>query len=179
MKTKILYLLFLVFLFVGQLFAQPAPYYGTFLFNLTEQQYPSKLMTVDDLNKKDIRFLSFDKESIFKYDTINKAFSFTTNGIETKQFAIIHKNDTLFIDYPSILAVSIFVKVPIPLDSIKSYSFSNEYIYDAIHSNKNKYLNSIFYLCQSCFLSRYKMNKETKKRLKKSIHWKSVELKEE
>lgn len=179
MKLKILYTLFTIFIFSGMGFAQPSPYYGTILFNLTEQQYPRKLITVDDLKSKDIRFLSFDKESIFKYDTINKAFSLTTNGFETKQFAIIHKNDTLFIEYPSILAVSIFVKAPIPLIGTKSYSFSNEYIYDAIHSNKSNYLNSIFYLCQGCFLSRYEMKKETKKRLKNSIHWQTVELKKE
>ena len=45
--------------------------------------------------------------------------------------------------------------------------------------DKNKYLNDIFYLCQSCFLSRYEMNEEIIKSLKESIHWQRVELKEE
>lgn len=179
MNTRILYTLFTIFIFSGMGFAQPAPYKGTFLFNLTEQQYPSKLMTVDDLKNKGIRFLSFDKESVIKYDTVNNAFSITAKGFETKHFAIVYKNDTILIDYPSRQGVSIFVKVPIPLESSKGYSFSNEYIYDAISSNKAKYLNSIFYLCQSCFLSRYEMNEETKKRLKNSIHWQTVELKKE
>lgn len=179
MKPKILYTLFIIFIFSGMGFAQPSPYYGTILFNLTEQQYPSKLITVDDLKSKDIRFLSFDKESIFKYDTINNAFSLTTNGFETKHFAIVYKNDTILIDYPSRKGVSIFVKVPIPLKGSKGYSFSNEYIYDAISSNKDKYLNSIFYLCQGCLLSRYEMKEEIIKSLKESIHWQTVVLKEE
>ena len=179
MKLNTLYIFFAIILTCGQSFAQPTPYGGTFLFNLTEQQYSSKLLTVDDLKNNDIYFLSFDKESVVKYDTVNKAFSFTSKGYETKHFAIVHKNDTILIDYPSLLGVSTFVKMPIPLESSKSYSFSNQYIYDAIHSNKNKYLNDIFYLCQGCFLSRYEMNEEIIKNLKESIHWQRVEIKEE
>ena len=177
MKLNTLYILCAIILTCGQGFAQPTPYDGTFLFNLTEHQYPSKLLTVNDLKSKDIQFLTFDKESILKYDTVNKAFSITTKGFETKHFAIVHKNDTIFIDYPSKKGVRTFVKMPIPLDSVKSYSFSNQYIYDAIHSNKNKYLNDIFYLCQGCFLSRYEMNEEIIKNLKESIHWQRVEIK--
>jgi hypothetical protein len=179
MKRNTFYIFFTFILASCQVIAQPTPYKGTFLFNLTEEQYSSKLLTLDDLKNNGIYFLSFDKESLVKYDTVNKAFSFTSKGFETKHFAIVHKNDTIFIDYPSKLAVITFVKIPIPLDSSNSYSFSNEYIYDAIHSNKNKYLNDIFYLCQGCFLSRYKMNEETINGLKESIHWQRVELKEE
>jgi hypothetical protein len=170
MKLNIFYIFFVIILTRGQSFAQPTPYGGTFLFNLTEQQYPSKLLTLDDLKNNDIYFLSFDKESVVKYDTVNKAFSFTSKGYE---------NDTILIDYPSLLGVSTFVKMPIPLESGKSYSFSNQHIYDAIHSNKNKYLNDIFYLCQGCFLSRYEMDEEKIKSLKESIHWQRVEIKEE
>lgn len=179
MKLNTLYIFFIIILYCGQGFAQPTPYNGTFLFNLTEQLYPRNLLTVDDLKNKDIYFLSFDKESVIKYDTMNKAFSITTKGFETKHFAIVHKNDTIFIDYSSFLGVSTFVKMPIPLESSKSYSFSNQYIYDAIHSNKNKYLNDIFYLCQGCFLSRYEMSEEIIKILKESIHWQRVKIKEE
>ncbi|MCH8536076.1 MAG: hypothetical protein LAT51_13480 [Flavobacteriaceae bacterium] len=179
MKLNRFYIFFAIIFTCGQVFAQPTPYYGTFLFNLTEQQYRSKLMTVDDLKKKGIRFLSFDKESVIKYDTVNNAFSITAKGFETKHFAIVHKNDTILIDYPSIQGVSIFIKAPIPLKGSKGYSFSNEYINDAISSNKDKYLNSIFYLCQGCLLSRYEMKKEIIKSLKESIHWQTVELKEE
>lgn len=179
MKLNTLYIFFAFILTCGQCFAQPTPYEGTFLFNLTEQQYPSKILTVDDFKNKDIYFLSFDKESLVKYDTVNKAFSFTSKGYETKHIAIVHKNDTILINYPSLLGIRIFVKMPIPLESGKSYSFSSQYIYDAIHSNKNKYLNDVFYLCQGCFLSRYEMNDETKKGLKESIHWQRVEIKEE
>lgn len=178
MKLNTLYIFFALILICGQSFAQPTPYGGTFLFNLSEHQYPSKLLTVDDLKIKTFT-LSFDKESIVKYDTLNKAFSITTKGFETKHFAIVHKNDTIFIDYPFLLGVSTFVKTPIPLESNKSYSFSNQYIYDAIHSNKNKYLNDIFYLCQGCFFSRYEMNEEMIKNLKESIHWQRVDIKEE
>ena len=179
MKLYKLYIIFAIIITCGQVFAQPQPYGGTFLFNLTKQQYPRKLLTVDDLKSNEIQFLSFDKESIVKYDTVNKAFSFTSKGFETKQFAIVYKNDTIFIEYPSLLSVCTFVKMPIPLESSISYSFSNQYIYDAIHSNKNKYLISIFYLCQGCFLSRYEMNEETKKGLKEAIHWQKAEIKEE
>ncbi len=179
MKKKVLFIFFAILLVCGRGLAQPTPYKGTFLFNLTVQQYPSKLMTVDDLKNKGIRFLSFDNESVIKYDTVYNAFSITAKGFETKHFAIVHKNDTILIDYPSRLGISIFVKAPIPLKGSSGYSFSNEYIYDAIHSNKNKYLNSIFYLCQGCILSRYEMNDETINGLKESIHWQSVELKEE
>ncbi len=179
MRLNTLYIFFALIFICGQGFAQPTPYDGTFLFNLSEQQYPSKLLTVDDLKNKNIYFLSFDKESIVKYDTLNNAFSITTKGFETKHFAIVHENDTIIIDFPSLLGVSTFLKMPIPIESSKSYSFSNQYIYDAIHSNKNKYLNDIFYLCQGCFLSRYEMNEEIKKSLNESIHWQRVELKEE
>lgn len=179
MRLNTLYIFFALIFICGQGFAQPTPYDGTFLFNLSEQQYPSKLLTVDDLKNKNIYFLSFDKESIVKYDTLNKAFSITTKGFETKHFAIVHENDTIIIDFPSLLGVSTFLKMPIPIESSKSYSFSNQYIYDAIHSNKNKYLNDIFYLCQGCFLSRYEMKEESVKRLKESIHWGRIELKQE
>lgn len=170
---------FAIISYCRQGFAQPAPYGGTFLFNLTEQKYSSNLLTVDDLKNKGIYFLSYAKESIVKYDIANKAFSITTKGFETKHFAIVHENDTLFIDYPSLLGVSIFVKMPIPLENSKSYSFSNQYIYDAIHSNKNKYLNDVFYLCQGCFISRYEINEETKKGLKESRYWQRLEIKAE
>lgn len=170
MKTVILFTLYLTCLLTGMSFAQPSSYDGTFIFNLTEKEYPSKLITIEELKTKDIRFLSFNKESIVKYDTINKAFSFTSDGFETKQFAIVHKRDTIFIDYPSVKSVSVCLNTLIPLDKSNGYSFSNENIYDAISSNKNKYFNSIFYLCQGCLLSRYKMKEATKKQLHKYRH---------
>src|SRR5690554_6322040 len=114
MRTIIL--LFIVLLFSGKGFSQPSGHLGTLLFNLTEDDNKWKPITPEELKSKNIRFLSDDKgSSIIKYDTINKAFSFTRDGFHAKHFAIIHKNDTIYIEYPSVKHhKSAFVVSPIP-----------------------------------------------------------------
>lgn len=93
MKLNTLYIYFAIILTFRQGFSQPTPYGETFLFNLlTEQQYLSKLLTVDYFKSKAIQFLTFDKETIVKYKTVNNGFSITPKGFETKHFAIVQKN---------------------------------------------------------------------------------------
>lgn len=177
MKIDIITLiLILAFHFSG--IAQPAPFKGTLLFNLTEKENTGNYLTVEDFKREKVQLLSSYKESELKYDIIQKAFSFTTIGFEQKAFAIIYKNDTTFIDYPSLPFLgAVFVKSPIPLDG-ESFSFANKHTYDAIHSNE--YYNDfrIFYLCQGCFMSiTYAMTEETKKHVEKYIKY-TIKLKE-
>jgi hypothetical protein len=157
--------------------AQPAPFQGTLLFNLTEKENFGELLTIEDFKSEKVRILSYDNKSELKYDTLHKAFSFTTIGFETKQFAIIYKNDTVYINYPSLPFVrAVYVKAPIPLNGM-SFSFKNKYTYDAMHSNH--YFNNfrIFYLCQGCFISdTYAMNEEIKKSIRKDLFNNSIKL---
>ena len=164
---KKIFIIFYLFAFQFNGIAQPAPYYATLLFNLTEEEYTGDLLTPDDLKSKNITFLSYNENSELRYDMIHKAFAFTTMGFECKDFAIIYNNDTIFINYPSIpFARLVFVKMPIPLNG-KSFSFYNEYTYDAL--NTNHYYNkfSVFYLCQGCWISKqYEMSKEYKEHMR-------------
>jgi|SRR5690554_4641655 len=172
---KLFYILFLTVLISFKGFAQPTPFDGTLLFNLTEKDYPSKHLTIEELKNKNIQFLSTYPNSIIKYDTIKKAFSFTTRGYESKGFAIAYKNDTIYISYPS-LHRDVFVKAPIPLNG-KSFSFYNKFTYDAMHSNRNI---EIFNLCQGCMISQYEMSEEIIKQMEKTKRkWHVIELKEE
>lgn len=169
-------LIILAFHFVG--IAQPAPFSGTLLFNLTEKEKAGRYLTIEDFKSEKVRVLSYSESSELKYDTTKQAFSFTTIGFEQKDFAIIYKNDTTFIAYPSLRFLdAVFIKSPIKLND-GNFSFANKHIYDAIHSNKYYYDFRIFYLCQGCFMSsNYTMPKETKERIEKYIKY-SIELKE-
>lgn len=177
MKKIITYLLFLILNLNG--FGQPTPFRGTLLFNLTETEYTGSLIKKEEFISKKIKILSRHKDCELKYDTIHNAFSFTTNGTECKEFAIVYKNDTVFIDYPSLPRVNaVHIMMPIPLNG-KSFSFSNKFTYDAMHSNINYNNFNIFYLCQGCFLStQYEMTIETKKRKNKQYFINEVKLKE-
>lgn len=176
---KLLYLLFLTFFFSVKGLAQPTPFNGTLLFNLTEEEYARKpIITPEEVKSKNIQFLSTYPNSIVKYDTINKAFSFTTYGYEIKDFAIAYKNDTIYISYPS-LHKDVFIKTPIPLNG-KSFTFYNKFTYDAMHSNKSDI--KIFNLCQGCIISQYETPEEIIKQIEKTKNkrkWFVVELKEE
>jgi len=169
--------LLLTLLFISNANAQPAPFRGTLLFNLTEKENFGEFLTIEDLKSKKVQLLSDNKESELKYDGLNKAFSFTTIGFETKQFAIIYNNDTIFINYPSLPFVgAVYLKAPIPLNGM-SFSFTNNYTYDAMHSNH--YFNNfkIFYLCQGCFISiTYAMTEETKKHIRKDLFTNPIKL---
>ena len=166
---KKIFIIFYLFAFQFNGFAQPAPYPSTLLFNLVEKEkeYSGNWITPDELKSKNITFLSYNENSELRYDTIHKAFAFTTMGFECKDFMIIYNNDTIFINYPSLpFAHVIFVKMPIPLNG-KSFSFYNKYTYDAL--NTNHYYNkfSIFYLCQGCWISeQYEMSKEYKEHMR-------------
>jgi hypothetical protein len=167
MEKLITYIFFAIVLISQNCFAQPSPFRGTFFFNLNDDEDKYKPITIDEIESKNIRFLSYNKESIIKYDTIQKAFSFTTKGFENKQFAIVYEKDTIYVDYPSLdFGNSVFIKTPIPLKG-KSYSFFSEKIYDAIHSNCRGKVSTIFYLCDGCLIRQYEMTDETKKQLKK------------
>ena len=167
MKKAITYIFFVIILFSQNCLAQPSSFRGTFYFNLNDDDDAYKTVTTDEIQSKNIRFLSYDKQSVLKYDTIQKAFSYTTKGLEKKQFAIVYKKDTIYVDYPSLdFGNSVFVKTPIPLKG-KSYSFFNEKSYDALHSNCRGKVLTVFYLCDGCLISRYEMIEETKKQLKK------------
>jgi hypothetical protein len=169
-------LLILVFNFNG--IGQPTPFRGTLLFNLSEKEYGA-FLSIKELESRNIRLLSYDKNSEFTYDTIHKAFAFTTNGFEHKEFAITYKSDTVFITYPSLPFLSaVFIKAPIPLNG-KSFSFSNKQIYDAIHSNKYYNEFRIFNLCQGCFITEYyAMPEEIEKQISKDIYIYIIKLKE-
>lgn len=177
MKKKITYILLLTFVIQFNGFAQPQPFIGNLLFNLTENEFTGNFITADELENKNIRFLSNNPDSKLKYDTRNKAFSFTTEGWEYKMFAILYKNDTIFIDYPSLPFVSaVFIKNAIPLNG-KNFSFYNRYTYDAIHSNNYYYHIGIFNLCQGCFISEeYEMQEKTKNQIKKKHFIHTIKL---
>ena len=160
-------------------FGQPTPFRGTLLFNLTETEYTGNTLKKEDIISKEINLLSRHKGCEFKYDTIHKAFSFTTNGTEYKEFAIVYKKDTVFIDFPSLPSIkAVHIKMPIPLNG-KSFSFSNIFTYDAMHSNMSYNDSNIFYLCQGCFIStQYEMPIETQNRKNKKYFVNEVKLKE-
>jgi hypothetical protein len=144
--------------------AQPAPFRGTLLFNLTEKEHTGTYLRIEDFKTEKVQLLSYNKESKLKYDSINKAFSFTTNGSVMKNFAIVYKKDTVFISYPSLRYLkALSIVMPIPLNG-KSFSFYTKYTYDAIHSNESSYFNNIYNLCHGCFISdTYSMSEEEKK----------------
>lgn len=177
MNKIITFLLIIILNMKG--FGQPTPFKGTLLFNLTETEYTGSLIKKEEFISKKIKILSRQKDSELKYDTIHNAFSFTTNGTELKEFAIVYNNDTIFIDYPSLPRVNeVHILMPIPLNG-KSFSFSNEFTYDAMHSNANYNKFKIFYLCQGCFLStQYEMTIETKKKRSKRYLTNEVKLEE-
>ncbi len=168
----------LIFVFHISGYAQPTPFRGTLLFNLAEKEYSGEWINVETYESKQIRLLSKYKDSELSYDTLHKAFAFTTNGAEHKEFAIIYQNDTMFINYPSLpFLAAVYIKSPIPLNG-KSFSFSNPFIYDAIHSNKNMNGSRIFYLCQGCLLStQYEMKEEKKQQFNKKHFTFMVNLK--
>lgn len=176
MKNNLITILsVLIFYFNG--FAQPTPFPGTLLFNLVEKENTGKFINIAEFENRNIRLLSNYKDSKFKYDTIQKAFKFTTNGFEQKELALIYQNDTIFINYPSLRFVSaVFIKTPIPLNG-KSFSFYNKNIYDAIHSNHCYDNFGIFYLCQGCSLSeQYEIQEKQKKQINKKYFLYEIEL---
>lgn len=175
MKNNLIIILsILIFYFNG--FAQPTPFRGTLLFNLVEKENTGKFINIAEFESRNIRLLSNYEDSKFKYDTIQKAFKFTTNGFEQKELALIYQNDTIFINYPSLRFVSaVFIKTPIPLNG-KSFSFYNKNIYDAIHSNHCYDNFGIFYLCQGCFLSEYEMQENRKKQIRRKYFMYEIKL---
>lgn len=172
--------MFLTSLFSGKGFAQPSWYSGTLLFNLTERPLKKNDISLDDIKSKNIRFLSFDKESIIKYDTIHKAFSYTTNKeYEVKTFAVVYQKDTIFIDFPSVKHLkAVFVKQLIPL-SEKSFSFYDYKILDAMIGNHTYNKIDIFYLGYGWSIHKYEMPEERRKQLSRHMEWHVIELKEE
>lgn len=175
MKKNVTFLLIIMLNLNG--FGQPTPFRGTLLFNLTETEYTGSIIKKEEFLSKKIKILSASKGGELKYDTIHNAFSFTTNGTECKEFAIVFKNDTIYIDYPSLPTVNaVHIMMPIPLNG-KNFSFSNKFTYDAMHSNMKYDKFNIFYLCQGCFLSKqYEMTLETKKRKNKKFIINEVKL---
>lgn len=178
MKTH-LYIIVVVLFYGYPVLSQPSPFDGTLLFNLTEDENTGKLITPDEIQSKDIRFFTFqdyNKKAILRYDTIQKAFSIKMQGFESKQFGIIYKSDTVYIDYPSVShGKSVCIQAPIPLQG-KSYSFFNWNTYDAMYNNC-KYNNlTIFYFCSWGALHNYEMQEQTNKKLKKRKHTKMIEL---
>jgi hypothetical protein len=176
---KHIFTLSLTLFFISNVNAQPAPFWGNLLFNFTEKGGFGEFLTIEEFKSKKIQLFSYNKESELKYDTLHKAFSYTTIGFEDKQFAIVYNYDTIFINYPSLPFVgAVFVKAPIPLNGM-SFSFNNKYTYDAMHSNH--YFNDfrIYYLCQGCFiLDTYSMTEETKKYIRKDLFTNAIKLKE-
>ncbi len=174
---KHIFTILLTLLFNSESNAQPMPFNGTLLFNLTEKGNNGEFLTIEDFKSEKVRLLSYDSESELKYDTVHKAFSFSTTLYDIKEFAIIYNNDTIYISYPSKPNLeAVFVKEPIPLNGT-SFSFSNKYIYDALISNH--YLNDfgIFYLCQGCHISAiYEMTEETKMYLRKDLFTYQIKL---
>ncbi len=174
-----LYIIFFTWLCNCCIQAQPSPFDGTFLFNLTDDENTGKLITPDEIGSKDIRFFTFqdyNKEAVLKYDTIQKAFSIRMRGFESKLFGIIYKNDTIYIDYPSVShEKSVYIQAPIPLKG-KSYSFFNWTTYDAMYNNC-KYNNlNVFYLCSWGALHNYEMAEPKRRQMKKKGRSKIIEL---
>lgn len=183
MRRSTFYILLLILLFSGKGFAQPSWYPGTLLFNLTERPLKKNDITLNDIKSKNIRFLSTDKESIIKYDTIHKAFSYTTNkGYEVKTFAVVYQKDTIFIDFPSASRQkktnAVFVKQLIPLNE-KSFSFYDNKILDAMNANCAYNKIDIFYLVYGSIIHNYEMSEERRKQLSRHLKWHNIELKEE
>ncbi len=142
---------------------------GTFLFNLIENS--GNLITTQDIKSKNIKFLSSDSNSVIKYDSLRKAFSFTTRGYDKKYLGIVYEHDTIFIAYPSYPTISTyFLKTPIPLNG-NSFSFYSEQDSDQIpiYPNNNGVLTE--YIYHNDILSEtYKMKEETKNILKKRLN---------
>ena len=146
---------------------QPSPFYGTLLFNLMDEQ-SRNYITANDFKNGKIQLLSYNSNSKLTYDTTNKAFSFNTMGFEFKEFGIVYNSDTTFISYPSTAFIkAVFVKMPIPLNGM-TYSFNNQFTYDAM--NSNHYFNNleVFYLCSGCLISdTYGKHEEKNKKVNK------------
>lgn len=170
--------LYICFLFTYHcVVGQPSPFYGTLLFNLTEES-TGKLITPDEIQSKDIRFFTFqdyNKKAVLRYDTIQKVFSIRMLGFESKLFAIIYKSDTIYIDYPSINDKSVYIQAPIPLNG-KSYSFFNWTTYDAMYNNCKYNKLIIFYLCSWGALHNYEMTEPRRKQIKKMGRHNIIEL---
>lgn len=176
MKGKIVQTILITLTYLN-VFAQPSDFSGTLLFNLTETENSWNPMSADEIVSRNISFLSFKKNSTLKYDSINNALSYTTDGYEINWLAIVYKKDTIYIDYPSVkLGNSVFVKAPIPLNG-KSFSFFNENTYDAMHSNCRGRVNTVFYLCDACFISKqYEMPEKTKMQIRKKYLTNNIKL---
>lgn len=170
MKKKTLFIFFAILLICKQGFAQPSPYESTLFFNLTKDDNKWTHIKPKEFESNDIQIMSAVNSKL-KYDTIRKAFSFTTNGFEQKAFAIVHKKDTIYIEYPStVYTTGVFVVSPIPLNQ-KSYSFFDWKIYDAMYNNHKHNQLNVFYLCSLGYLHTYEMQNETIERLEKNIKW--------
>lgn len=144
---------------------------GTFLFNLVEIENSGNLITVQDIKSKNIKFLSSDSNSVIKYDSLQKAFSFTTRGYEKKFLGIVYEHDTIFLTYPTYPTIATyFLKTPIPLNG-NSFSFYSEQ--DAnnspIYPNNNGVLiDNLYY--NEILSERYQMKEETKNILKRRLN---------
>jgi len=178
MKTY-LYIIILIVLYGYPALSQPSSFDGTLLFNLTEDENTGILITPNEIQSKDIRFFTFqdyNKKAVLKYDTIQKAFSIKMQGFESKQFGIIYKSDTIYIDYPSVShGKSVYIQAPIPLKD-KSYSFFNSQTYDAMYNNCKFNNLTIFYLCSWGAMQAYEMQEKTNKKLRKRGRTKMIEL---
>lgn len=146
--------------------AQPAPYRGTLLFNLSLDLWQP--LSPQEIKKMDIKFLSWDKEATLHYDTLNKHFVYSERGFDSKCLYLVYRGDTVTVRYASVRGIDFNLLAPIPLDR-KSYAFDSPVIYDAIHSNtriygRTDYLET-FSMCRGCLISLYE--DQTEKREQK------------
>lgn len=136
--------------------AQPAPYRGTLLFNLSLDLW--KPLSPEEIKKMGLKFLSWDKEASLHYDSLNKYFVYSERGFDSKCLYLVYRGDTVTVRYASVRGIDFHVLAPIPLDR-KSYAFDSPVIYDAIHSNTRQSGRPdclpVFQMCRGCFISLY------------------------
>lgn len=172
-SIKILFLIISI-----NMYAQPGWYPAKLYFNLTERTDKKIDISVDNITNKNVRFLSDDEGAIIKYDSIKRAFSYSTRkGLELRSFAIVYHNDTTFIDFPAIERMSVFIKSPIPLDG-NNYSFYDVKTLDIMLANRIYDNNNIFYLNSGWQISTYRMKEENEVRLRNCIkNWYQIKIK--
>ena len=125
-----------------------ASWNGRLYFNL--QDCKGNTLTVDDVEKKEISFYSFNAENEkIKFNVENNSLVINSHFItETRTFYIASKKDTLKIIFPAINKKALFIKEPIKLKS-SEISFVSPVIIDFLVNNKSrKTINDyeIFYL---------------------------------
>ncbi|WP_281989854.1 hypothetical protein [Aquimarina aggregata] len=121
---------------------------GRFYFNINDCK--GNTLTIDDIEKKEILFYSFNsKNEKIKFDIKNNSFVISSHFIsETRTFYISSKKDTLKIIFPAIHKKAIFIKEPIKLKN-SEVSFISPLIIDVLTNNTSKKLiddYEVFYL---------------------------------